>query len=175
MKQHGPTSSRSHGFTLIEMMTSLAVLAILLAIVPPSLAAFVSTSRVRAAQSELVSSLMLARSEAAKRGKSVLVTALAPTSGNEFSAGWTVWVDEDDSGTRNAGDTVVRQFPNLSAGVVLSTIGNVTEVSFAPTGFLTTASAVTFKICGKNDPGKGYTAALQPMGLTDVSDRATCP
>lgn len=168
-------SSRPAGFTLIEMMISLAVLALLLAIVPPSLAAFVSTSRVRAAQSELISSLMLARSEAAKRGKTVFVTASAPQRGNEFGSGWTLWVDEDDSGDFNSGDTVIRQFPDISAGVVLGTAANVTQVSFASTGFLTPASVVTFRVCGRNDPSNGYTAALQPMGLVDLSEQMPCP
>jgi type IV fimbrial biogenesis protein FimT len=175
MKRIRCVRAHSDGFTLVEMMTSLTVLAVLLAIVPSSLAGFVSTSRVRAAQSELISSLMLARSEAAKRGKTVYVTAAAPISGNEFGAGWSVWVDEDDSGDFNSGDALIRRLPDISAGVVLSTGAHDTQVSFMPTGFLASASVVTFKVCGKNDLSKGYVAALQPIGLADLSEQAPCP
>ena len=156
-------------------MTTVAVLAVLLAVVPPSLAGFVRTSQVRAAQSELISSLMLARSEAAKRGKTVFVSAAAPAVGSEFSAGWRVWADEDSSGNFNSGDTVIREFPDIAAGVVLSTAANVTQVSFASTGFLTSASAVNFKVCGKGDTSRGSTVALQPVGLADIDDQTTCP
>ena len=175
MKSAHSSGFRARGFTLVELMTTVAVLAILIAVVPPSLASFVRTSQVRAAQSELISSLMLARSEAAKRGKTVFVSAAAPVTGSEFSAGWRVWVDEDDSGVFNSADTVIRDFPDLAAGVILGTASNATQVSFASSGFLTSASAVDFKVCGKGDASKGYTVSLQPVGLADVDDRATCP
>ncbi|MDQ2735673.1 MAG: GspH/FimT family pseudopilin [Pseudomonadota bacterium] len=165
---------RSRGFTLIEMLVTMAVIAILLTIVTPSLAALVSTSRTRAAQSELIASLSLARSEAAKRGKTVYVSATAPVNGNEFGAGWTVWVDEDDSGAFNAGDTLIRQFPDISAGVVLGTASHATQVSFAPTGFLSSLSSLTFKVCGNNASSNGYTVALQATGMTDLNDQIQC-
>jgi type IV fimbrial biogenesis protein FimT len=165
---------RSRGFTLIEMMVSLSVIAILLMVVTPSLAAFVSTSRTRAAQSELMSSLSLARSEAAKRGKTVYVSATTPVVGNEFGGGWTVWVDEDDSGAFNTGDTLIRQFPDISAGVILGTASHATQVSFAPTGFLTSLSALTFKVCGNNETSNGYTVALYPTGMADLNDQIQC-
>lgn len=175
MKNTPATRSRSHGFTLVEMFTTVSVLAVLIAVVSPSVAGFVSTSRVRAAQSELISSLMLARSEAAKRGKDVFVSATFPAVGNEFSGGWRVWADEDDSGTFTSGDTVIREFPDITASVVLSTATNITQLSFGPTGFLTSASAVVFKVCGTGDTSKGYVVALQRIGLADVDDQASCP
>ena len=175
MKTLPTPRSRARGFTLVEMMVSLAVLAVMLAIVPPSLATLASTSKMRAAQSELISSLMVARSEAGKRGKTVYVTATTPTTGNEFAAGWSVWVDEDDSADYNAGDTLVRKQADLSGGVVLGTTGNVTQVAFAPSGFVSGNTSVTFKVCGKNDTSKGFSVALQPVGLADLNDTVACP
>jgi type IV fimbrial biogenesis protein FimT len=163
------------GFTLVEMMTSIAVLAITLALAVPSLAGIVRTSKVRAAQAELISSLMLARSEASKRGVTVSVGASAPTSGSEFSAGWTVWIDANSDGVVDSSEIVIRRYPDISSGVVLGTTGNVTRVSFGPTGFLTPAATATFKVCARSDTTKGYTVALQPVGLADVNDQATCP
>ena len=170
-----PSRSQARGFTLIEMMTSIVVLAVILAIAVPNLAGFVRTSRVRGAQSELISSLMLARSEAAKRGVTVSVGASAPVAGSEFSAGWTVWIDANADGAVNAGETVIRQYPDISTAVVISSSAGATPVSFASTGFLTPASTVNFKVCGKSDTTKGYAVALQPVGLADLNDQATCP
>lgn len=157
------------------MMTSLIVLGILMAVAVPNLAGFVRSSKVRGAQSELVSSTMLARSEAAKRGVTVTVGALAPVLGSEFSAGWTVWVDTNANGLVDAGETVIRSYPSLSSAVVLGTTGNVTKLAFAPTGFLTPPTAVNFKVCGKSDASKGYSVSLQPVGLADLKDQVTCP
>ena len=74
----------SHGFTLVEMMTVLSVVAILITVAAPSFAEMVATQRVRAAASALTESLWLARAEATKRNTDV---------GFAFSdaqAGWTI-------------------------------------------------------------------------------------
>ncbi len=166
-------SARAGGFTLIELMISITVMAILLVVVAPSLAGFVRSSKVRSAQSELVSSLRLARSEATKRGISVGVVATAPVAGNEFGAGWKVWVDDNEDGLLTAGETVVRDYPGFAGSVQLGVTAGAAPVVFRPTGFAT--AAVSFKVCGKNDSTKGYTVALQRVGLTDLTEGVACP
>lgn len=167
-------SSRERGFTLVELMTTVSVMAIALAIAAPSLTGFVRSSKVRSAQSELVSSMMLARSEAAKRGVTIGMAATASGTGNEFGGGWKVWVDDNANGVIDGGEVVVRDYPGYEpSSVVLGTTGNVTLVSFAPTGFA--AASVTFKVCGASDATKGYRVVLQRVGLADVSEGVTCP
>ena len=170
--------SRARGFTLIEMMTAIVVLAVLLAVAAPNLIGFVRSSKVRGGQSELISSFLLARSEAMKRGVTVTVGATSSTAGN-FSAGWTVWIDSDGDGVVDSGETVLRSYPDISNAVVASarnygTTTAISTVSFASTGFLTT-NAVTLKLCGASDTTKGYSINVWPVGLADVSDQATCP
>lgn len=166
---------RSRGFTLIELMTAVVVLAIILVLAVPSLGGFIRSSKVRSAQSELVASLMLARSEATRRGAAVSVAASAPAAGSEFSAGWTVWVDANADGVVDPTETVIRRYADISSAVVIGSSAGNAPVTFAPTGFLSPAAAVTFKVCGRSDATKGFSVALQPMGLADIDDQATCP
>ena len=166
-------AGRASGFTLIELMISITVMAILLVVVAPGLAGFVRTSKVRSAQSELVSSLRLARSEATKRGVSVGVAATAPVAGDEFGAGWKVWVDDNEDGLLTAGETIVRDYPGFTGSVRLGVTAGAAPVVFRPTGFAT--AAVGFKVCGKGDATKGYTVALQRVGMTDVTEGVACP
>ena len=157
------------------MMTTIVVLAVMVLIALPSLAGLVRSSKVRGAQSELISSLMLARSEAAKRGVTVSVAASVPTSGSEFSAGWTVWIDANANGAIDSGETVIRSYPDIGTALSISSSASAVPISFASTGFLTPATAVNFKVCAKNDTTKGYAIGLQPVGLADINDQATCP
>ena len=163
----------ARGFTLVELMTSVAVLAVLLVVAAPNLAGFVRSSKVRSAQSELVASLMLARSEAAKRGVTVGVAATAGSVGNEFGGGWKVWIDDDANGVIDAGETVVRDYPGFAGAVVLGKTAGALPVSFAPTGFA--SASVTFKVCAASDTAKGYQVVLQRVGLADVTEGITCP
>jgi type IV fimbrial biogenesis protein FimT len=78
---------RIRGFTAVEALTVLAVIAILAAIALPSLANVLASQRLRAAGTDLMSSLLLARSEAIKRNARV---EIAPRSGGDWKSGWRV-------------------------------------------------------------------------------------
>lgn len=163
------------GFTLIELMTTLVVLAVVLAIAAPNLAVFVNNSRLRATQSELASALTLARSEATRRGAMVVVKAAAPVVDAEFSAGWLVFVDTNDNAQLDDGEAVVRNYPALNGGQKFGTVGNVSALTFNPRGFLKAGARVEFKLCGQPGFPVGYRIRLEPVGLADVSeDRTLC-
>lgn len=65
---------RRSGFTLIELMVAVAVLAIVVALAAPSLRRYVEVQRLRAVNSQLVTDLQFARSEAVSRNARVRVT-----------------------------------------------------------------------------------------------------
>lgn len=75
------------GFTLVEMVVVLVIVAILAAVAMPSLSSALANQRLRAAATDLVSALLLARSEAIKRGAQVQV---APLFAGDWNAGWRV-------------------------------------------------------------------------------------
>lgn len=81
------------GFTLIELMVTIAIAAILMGIAIPSFVATISSNRLTTSANELVSALNLARSEAVKRGQQVVVKK----TGTNWEDGWHVFVDIDRS------------------------------------------------------------------------------
>jgi type IV fimbrial biogenesis protein FimT len=127
----------SRGFTLPEVLTVLAIMAILAAVVAPNLGAMVRTQRVKTAAFDVMSSLLYARSEAVKRNRSITIT---PSAGN-WANGWTL---------TDANANTVRSkpaFANVSitgpASVVYSANGRVSPVGASPQFSLSASDVAT--------------------------------
>jgi type IV fimbrial biogenesis protein FimT len=165
---------RAAGFSLIEMLTTMSILAILLAIASPGLASLTSANSLSAAQGELAAAMMLARSEALKRSTPVGLSATVPLRGAEFSGGWTVFVDANGNGAFDAGETIVRQQPAVHGDVRIATAGGSTVLTFNGRGFLTPSAMVTFTVCSSL-AAKSYRIRVEPVGLADVIETSGCP
>lgn len=93
--------TRRSGFTLIEILVTLSVLAILLALAVPSLQSLVRNNRLTGLTNDLVSALNFSRSEAVKRGgriticKSANSGAVAPicSTSASWQNGWLIFLD----------------------------------------------------------------------------------
>jgi type IV fimbrial biogenesis protein FimT len=162
------------GFSLIEMITTMSILAILMVIASPGLASLTSGNALASAQNDLAAAMMLARGEAMKRGVPVGVAATAPIVGAEFTGGWSVFVDSNGNGQFDVGETVVRQQPAYRNDVHITTVSGATTVTFNPRGFLVPSTLVSFNLCS-SAVGKGYLLRIEPVGLADVAQTAGCP
>lgn len=87
MRSRYPKLRSQSGFTLTEMLVVILVVTIVAAVAVPSLSSALANQRLRAAGTDLVSALLLARSEAIKRGVQVQV---APLSVGDWKSGWRV-------------------------------------------------------------------------------------
>lgn len=85
-------SAFSRGFTLIELMISVAVVGILLTLAAPSFYDFLLVQRLKGVNAELVTALQLARSEAVSRGRDVQVQFGTPGGGAAMSC-YTLYLD----------------------------------------------------------------------------------
>lgn len=130
------------GFTLIELMVTLAVAAVILATAVPSFQTLMVNNRLATQSNQLVTALNLARSEAVKRNTLVTVcksanpTATPPacTTAGNWEQGWVVFTDGDTVGTIDGNDTVIRVFDRMN-GTTLR--GSATS----PAGFPTARAA----------------------------------
>lgn len=83
----------ARGFTLIELMVTIAVLAITLTIAAPSFQGLINSNRLVSQSNELVASLQLARSEAIRRNAKVEVCASSDGSTCDTTSDtWTQWL-----------------------------------------------------------------------------------
>jgi type IV fimbrial biogenesis protein FimT len=144
------------GFTIIELMLAVVILAIVVSIGAPSLQELVLSTRVKNAASDIYSSLIYARSEAIKRGTNITVT---PATGGWIN-GWTVAVGattlkqqdaisklkiECPSGTNCTTTLTYRRDGRLTAG----TINFLVDESAAPTPRRVGVRCVTVNVSGQ--------------------------
>lgn len=103
---------RATGFTLIELMVTIAVAAILLAIALPSFQGALRSNRVATASNEVLASLSLARTEAIRGiGPAGVCPSTNGTScavSTDWAAGWTVWREDPAAGGGPPVRSVVR-------------------------------------------------------------------
>lgn len=124
---------RQRGFTIIELMIVIAIVAILIAIGVPSMRNMILSVRLRSATSELYSTLVFARAEAIKRNANIVVTP----NGGEWRNGWSV----------TSGATVLKQQDALPTnldslgGAALTYRGNGRVAAAAVTNFVFAFSA----------------------------------
>lgn len=104
----------SAGFTLIELMVTVVVVAVMAALAAPSMVQFIYSARLNSAASQFQADLQMARREAIKRNAHVLMcpgtTAGACGTGSDWSSGWLVCYD--NSVPLNTCDTTVTADPN---------------------------------------------------------------
>ncbi len=110
------------GFTLIELMVTLVLLAVLLTLSAPSFIAYQRNAELTSAANSFIAALSAARSEAMKRQVRAFVI---PLSGTNWATGWQVFVDTDSSVTAasvapGTGDIVIAQQAALQNGVAVT-------------------------------------------------------
>lgn len=88
--KHASKAFLMQGFTLVELMVTIAVAAILLGIATPSFTSIINNNRLTAAANEMVATLQTARLEAVRRNRSVTVCSSANGSDCAGEGSWIV-------------------------------------------------------------------------------------
>ena len=160
------------GFTLTEMLVTLTVLCILLALSAPSFWRLIIDTRMTTEANQFLTALHLTRSEAIKRNRRVTLCKssdghFCTTTGN-WEQGWIIFVDNLPAGTREPNEARLRVHSALTRGSAL--IGNLPVrhyISYLPNGQTRTANGALqggrLTLCGApSTKGRDIVIALGP-------------
>lgn len=150
-----PIIGRRHisGVTLIELIVTLTIGVILLAIAAPAMTNFVQSNRFTSATNDFILDLSVARSEAMKRGTQTAVcrmgngTTCVGTGG--WDSGWIVFADVDTNAQSGialtASDVVLRAHDRLPSGITLPNSANI--IIYGPQGDFPQGVPADFDFC----------------------------
>lgn len=169
------------GFTLIELIVTLTIAGILIALAAPAMQTFIQDQRLTNQANEFIADLNIARSEAIKRGDSDISivickqggTAASPScsSGAAWSAGRVVFVDADNDGVIDSSETILRITEILAGSNTLNSIGSTTNsFTFSNTGLTTlaTGTEIAMRFCDSRGSTKGVTVYVNFTGRARI-------
>jgi len=115
---------KEHAFTLVELVVTLAIAAILVTVGVPSMRDLISNNRLVAATNTFVSTMNSVRSEAIKQGRNATLCVssdLATCTGEtNWRLGWLAWVDSDSDGVLDSPGELLRIVEPLPNSITIT-------------------------------------------------------
>ena len=131
---------RTAGFTLIELMVTVAVIGVLAVVAVPAMTGLVNAYRLNGAAGELQTAVQLARSEAVRRNVPVTLCGSADGLTCSGATAWNRWIVRGrDPGTVNTVDILRDETP--AGGLQVS--GPAAGIVFCSSGRIDAQAAVT--------------------------------
>lgn len=164
-------NKNNHGFTLIELIVTISVISILAVAASPNLGSFLTRNKLTSQTNNFVSSLSLARSEAAKRGGRITVCIGNPAQNacdgvsTSWESGWISFVDLDSDSVIDAGETILNVNNDVSGDTTIRSTEHLRSITYRGDG--STSAAGTFRIC--DSEGNTRAKAINIMGSGLIS------
>lgn len=171
--------SKQNGFTLLELVTTVAVAAIVMSMGVPSMVSLVRGNQTVANTNDLVATVRAARNEAVSSVEQVTVCtssdqATCNNSGS-WTDGWIAFVDTNQNMTRELGGTpevLIVAHDELGGSNSLSSAAFDNWIAFRPTGLAigSTANTGTFNLCNEAGAAYGRDINITRTGSSSIAE-----
>lgn len=159
------------GVTVLELMLTVLVLAIVLAFGAPSFANLIKDNRIEARISEFATDLAFARSEAIKRRAKIEISAVnLQAQSASWSNGWII----SDVDTQS----VLRAANSGSGNATFDNAEGIVQLTFLPNGYVKlpglNATSTTFKLCDDRQKELGQSLRISASGQIERQTQIIC-
>ena len=170
---------KNSGFTLLELLITVALISILVAFALPSMRTFSQNDRLTTNINTMIGHLAYARSEAVKRHAQVSLCVSNDTlgcTGGNWEDGWIVYVDADANGTFDAAtvnEDILRVQQAMDGGNKFSPDAvYASQITYDNRGFVTATGS--FLLCDNRNGDFGKTITISNTGRVRFQDESTC-
>lgn len=172
---------RQYGFTLMELLVTVSIVAILAAIGIPSLTETIKSNRITAQVNEFVLALNFARSEAIKRGVRVslcktsdTMTCIRDGAGSNWEQGWIIFTNQDNDNINDGGsETILKVQDSVQAQITIIGNGNIDDmISYKPDGMIVNGGSIT--VCDDRVEEEGKRIVITPVTGRTRIEKVTC-
>lgn len=166
------------GFTLLELMVTISIMAIIAGIAVPSYQGLIQSNLMRVASHSFYGSLVLARSEAVKNNQPVAVckssNGTSCASSGTWDGGWLVYVDTDADSTFDSSELLLESHSGITNLTLRATDADLDQVVYQADG--TQRVAASFNLCIDDDVTRGTNINIGLTGRPSTEKGATaCP
>jgi len=170
---------KNSGFTLLELMATVALVGIVTAIAIPSMTTFAQNDRLTTNINTMVGHLAYARSEAVKRSQQVSLCISSNSTGctgTSWEEGWILYIDANGDGSFSedipSGEVILSVKQQLDGGNTLTPTNFTDQVTYDYRGF--TTSTGSFLLCDNRSGDFGKTITITTTGRVRFEDDSTC-
>ena len=162
------------GFTIVELMLTIAVVAVILSIGVPSFQNLIERNQLTSGINQFISSMSLARSEAIKRNQRVSICPSRNSetcSGNQYENGWIVFVDRNSNGSRQTDtEELIWVSGQLPANMTMRGDGCCgSNIPYLASGQIS-GIAGNIHLCKENNANKSRKISINTFGRARLDD-----
>ncbi|MDH3608239.1 MAG: GspH/FimT family pseudopilin [Gammaproteobacteria bacterium] len=167
---------KQRGFTIIELMIAVILMAVLLTMGVPSFSRTIEQNKLSTQVNDLISTMQYARSESVKTGKRITIcksnngtNCVSAAAG--YESGWIVFEDDSPAdGDLDAGEQLLKVHEALESNFTLRGSNSfVNFISYLPSGGVTNTNPGHFVLCKENVTSKSRAFFINTAGRTRVA------